>query len=373
MSYGLYDADLPYYPIPFYNLELMKLSSYYKRKREIVGLSPSFSPNRYTNFIVRQDFYNPDTVIRDSVNISYGGRAFDGKKYKPLPLEIESMRPDILLYSKLTPNQVKGYDISALNIMRRAEHIRLSLDGKNIWDDFEKQFRKDSNCFGVIFHDYDLNQIDGAYDLIKNEIPNWISHKNGRRVGMKFPIQVYNKEDLYKWISLSPLNMYFSLNYNGLIDNSYIPEIAKLHEGSTAVRQISMDVSAVYTPKELINGGIQRILRTIINLRSYRLVFRLIYNENLLISDDWKKVMELINFYNKHLIIKVFEKDYINRIERFETLYSYCIGALKNGQIKNPIITKESLQSIFQFVRENNYELFKDFYEYRGGEVKNDR
>ena len=44
MSYGLYDADLPYYPIPFYNLELMKLSSYYKRKREIVGLSPNFSP-----------------------------------------------------------------------------------------------------------------------------------------------------------------------------------------------------------------------------------------------------------------------------------------------------------------------------------------
>ena len=44
MSYGLYDADLPYYPIPFYNLELMKLSSYYKRKREIVGLAPSYSP-----------------------------------------------------------------------------------------------------------------------------------------------------------------------------------------------------------------------------------------------------------------------------------------------------------------------------------------
>jgi hypothetical protein len=40
---------------------------------------------------------------------------------------------------------------------------------------------------------------------------------------------------------------------------------------------------------------------------------------------------------------------------------------------KDSIFTKESIQSIFQFVRENNYDLFKDFYEYRGGEIRNDR
>lgn len=373
MSYGLYDADLPYYPTPFYNLELMKLSSYYKRKREIVGLSPNFSPNRYTNFIVRQDFYNPDIIMRDGTNITYGGRAIDGEDYKPLPLEIESMRPDILLYSKLIPNQVKRYDMPTLSIMRRAEHIRLSLDGKTIWNDFEKQFRKDSNCFGVIFHDYDLNQIDGAYDLIKSELPNWIKRAQGRRVGMKFPIQVYNSEDLCKWVSLSPLNTYFSLTYNGLINNSDIPEISKMREKSTAIRQISMDVSKVYTPEELINGGIRRIFRTIINLRSHRLFFQLIYNEALLINNGWKQVMKLINQYNKHLFSQFLKNNRFNRIERFETLYSYCSTALKNPIIKNPIFKKESLQSIFQFVRENDYELFKDFYEYRGGEVKDDR
>ena len=79
MSYGLYDADLPYYPIPFYNLELMKLSSYYKHKREIVGLSPDFSPNKYNNFIVRQDFYNPYANHYSVENVEYGGRAFDGE------------------------------------------------------------------------------------------------------------------------------------------------------------------------------------------------------------------------------------------------------------------------------------------------------
>lgn len=372
MSYGLYDADLPYYPIPFYNLELMKISSYYKRKREIVGLSPTFSPDRYNNFIVRQDFYNPNTKFFNGMNISYGGRAIDGKEYKPLPLEIEVMRPDILLYNKIKPHQVKGYSINAFSTMRRAEHIRLSLDEKTIWKDFEKQFRHDSNCFGVIFHDYNLNQINGAYELIKNELSNWIKYTPGRRVGMKFPVQVDNANDFCKWASLPPMGTYFSLCYNGLIDNSAIPQLVETYNKTTAIRQASMDISKVYTPYELINGGIQRIFRTIINLRSYRLVFRLIYNESLLIDNNWKQVMRLINRYNEHLVIGN-DTDFFNRVEPYETLFSYCAAAIKQYHIKEPLLSKESIQSIFQFVRENNYDLFKDFYEYRGGEVRNDR
>ena len=372
MSYVLYDADLPYYPIPFYNLELMKLSSYYKHKREIVGLSPDFSPQRYGNFIVRQDFYNPRVQSYSGDNITYGGRAFDGERYKPLPIEIEKMKPDISLYGRVRPNQVKGYSINALSTMRRAEHIRLSLDGKTIWKDFEKQLRRDNDCYGVIFHDYDLNQIDGAYELISKELPNWLYSSLGRRVGMKFPVQVDNKEDLCKWLSLSPMGTYFSLCHNGLITNDYIPELVEARRKTTAVRQTSMDISKVYTPKELINSGIQRIFRTIINLRSHQLVFSLIYDENLFIDDNWKMVMKLINRYNKHLV-DGYDNEFFQRVEPFETLYSYCRAAIKQYQIKEPLLTKESIQSIFQFVREENYELFKDFYEYRGGEVRNDR
>ena len=372
MSLGLYDADLPYYPIPFYNLELMKLSTFYKRKREIVGLSPDFSPNKYNRFIVRQDFYNPYSQSYKGINIEYGGRAFDGENYKPLPLEIEMMRPDISLYSKLTPRQVKGYSINALSTMRRAEHIRLSLDGATIWKDFEKQFRYDNNCYGIIFHDYNLNQIEGAYELIKEELPSWIYRSDGRRIGMKFPIQVSNKEDMCKWLSLAPMGTYFSLCHNGLIDNSYIPELSEVYAQSTAVRQASMDISNVYTTNELINGGIQRIYRTIINLRSHRLVFPLIYNEARLVDNNWKMVMKLINRYNEHLV-KGNDNEYFKRVEPYETLYSYCSAAIKQYHIKEPLLAKESIQSIFQFVRENDYDLFKDFYEYRGGEVKNDR
>ena len=372
MSYGLYDADLPYYPIPFYNLELMKLSSYYKRKREIVGLAPSYSPNRYNHFIVRQDFYNPYTQLPTYSNVEYGGRAFDGDKYKPLPLDIERMKPDISLYGGLNPKLARGYKKNALSTMRRAEHVRLSLDGSTVWKDFEKQLRRESDNFGIIFHDYNLNNVDGALVLIKDNLTNWITHSLGRRIGMKYPVIVNNKIDLISWLELQPMGTYFSLTHQGLIDESYIPEITEVMQTSAAYQQLSVDLTNCYTNEELINGGIQRIFRNIINLRSYHIVFPLIYNENSLIDDDWRNVMKLIARYTQHLVVKR-RSAFFNTVEPFETLYSYCYAAIKQYHIKEPILEKESIQKIFNFVRENNYDLFKDFYEYRGGEIRNDR
>ena len=372
MSYGLYDADLPYYPIPFYNLELMKLSSYYKRKREIVGLSPNYSPQRYNHFIVRQDFYNPYTNFPSAQNVEFGGRAFDGETYKPLPLEIEKMKPDISLYGRLNPRHVRQYDRSVLSTMRRAEHIRLSLDGKTVWKDFEKQFRHESNAYGIIFHDYDLNSIENANEIIEDILPRSIQHTLGRRVGMKYPVQVNNQPDMIKWLSLPPMGTYFSLCHNGLIDESYIPALLEVKTQSYAIKQASVDISNSFSSYQLTHGGLQRILRNIINLRSHQLVFPLYYDKNRLIDEDWRMVMELIARYNSHLVRSANGKFY-KYTEPYETLYSYCKAAIKQPHIKEPLLTKESITSIFQFVRENDYDLFKDFYEYRGGEVRNDR
>ena len=51
------------------NLELMKISSYYKKKMEIVNLSPSFSPNMYNKFIYRKDYYDgifPSEIFKNN-------------------------------------------------------------------------------------------------------------------------------------------------------------------------------------------------------------------------------------------------------------------------------------------------------------------
>ena len=100
------------------------------------------------------------------------------------------------------------------------------------------------------------------------------------------------------------------------------------------------------------------------------MVFPLIYDNSIFTDDNWKQVMQLINRYNIHLVSQSTRSDYFSRIEPFETLYSYVKAVQRQPAIKDSILSLESVRNIFQFVRENNYDLFKDFYEYRGEEVR---
>ena len=370
MSYGLYDADLQFYPIPFYNLELMKLSSYYKRKREIVGLAPDFSPHLYTHFIVRQDIYSNQTYPSGYNNIEYGGRAINGDIYVPLPEEIEIMRPDISLYSRTIPKKVGSKYKNAISTMQRAEHIRLSLDSATVWKDYEKQLRKDKNCYGLIIHDYDAGAIDGGLELIENILPEVVAHKLGGRLGMKFPVQVYTEEELIRWLSLQPMGTYYSLCYHGLIEPDLMNKILEVSNYSKAYKQMSININNELTKDKPIDQSIHHIFRNIINLRTQRLIFPLIYDNSVFTDDNWKMVMQLINRYNHHLVLESSKSDYFPRVEPYETLYSYAQSAIKQYQINEPLLSIDSIRNIFQFVRENNYELFKDFYEYRGEEVR---
>ena len=96
------DADLAAYSLVPFNLEVMKLSAYYKKKGEIVILSPSFTPDKNTKFIYRKDYNDGDfpADLTRASNVEYGGLAFSNNIYTPLPIEIERMRPDTEIYQK---------------------------------------------------------------------------------------------------------------------------------------------------------------------------------------------------------------------------------------------------------------------------------
>ena len=57
MSIGLYDQDMATYTLVPYNLELMKLATYYKNRREIVVLSKKFEPYRFEKFFLHRSFF----------------------------------------------------------------------------------------------------------------------------------------------------------------------------------------------------------------------------------------------------------------------------------------------------------------------------
>lgn len=367
MSYGLFDGDLKYYArVPFFNLELMKLSSYYKKQRQIVSLSPTYAPNKYSNFIIRQDYYNQESYPFAN-NVSFGGRAFDGKTYKPLELSIESSKPDRYLYNRIR-NELKLNSAwkNTISTMGRAEHIRLSLDEKTIWKNFERQLIKEKGNFGIIFHDYNLGNVEGALPLIKNLLNELYPSGTGARVGMKFPTEVNNEEDLIEWLKLKPLNIYYSLQYNGYPSREIFPILTEIRKNSSTINQSVVNVTRNIDYETFTTTGIVEIYHRILDLRKCGINFQLIYDKDFFIDQRWLKVLEIIKTYNYHINDALNRSDdYLQRVAPYETLYSYAKKESKNYR-RNPLITREDCIEAFQFLRFKNYDLFKSFYEYTG-------
>lgn len=364
MSYGLYDGDLKLYPhTPFFNLELMKLSTYYKNKLEIVSFSPDFNPRMYTHFLVRQDFLN-NYVYPPHPNVEYGGRAFQGNKYIPLPQEIEQCRPDNELYNKLYRKDFSLAERAAFNTMRRAEHVRLSLDGKTIWKDWQKQIRYDDKNWGIIIHDYNIGQIDGAYQAIKDNLDDIVKNSRARRVGMKFPVIIDNEKSFCDWFNLPSIGQYFNLQYDGIITKNVIPEITDNYIKGRG-KQVTVNVTKNTSYDDFINHKINTMFKTILELRSYGMVFPLIYDKDFFANSQWLDVMKMIQGFNHHILdTGIRHANYFAKRAPYESLFSYYHSILKNAERRHEDMERrQKLINIFQFVRENNYELFKLFYE----------
>lgn len=367
MSYGLYDGDLRLYPqVPFFNLELMKLATYYKRKREIVVFSPEFKPNMYSHFLVRQD-YPSNFIYPTYSHVEYGGRAFDGNTYQPLSLDVERCHPDITIYDKVKiPRLNQRLIKQSLNTMRRAEHVRFSLDSKTIWKDWEKQLRKDSNVYGLILHDYNPGEIEGLYEFLKENLNQIIAHASGGRIGMKFPVVTTTEEDFLNWFSLPGLEIYFYLEYNGIFSSQIREPLQEIYVANRS-KQISINPTANITYEDFITTGIIDLFKSLLDLRRCGIVFPLTYDKGFFADSRWAEVMELIYQFNNSALSKKYDNDYFTRQVPYQTLYSYMKWFVSTEH-KYGYTTrrKDRANRIFQFVRENNYELFKMFYEYTG-------
>ena len=203
----IYDWDFFHYPNVIPNLECMKYSAYMKKKRQITTFKPAFEPQKYTKAFFRKDY--DDGIYDKSIllnNVEYGGRAFSNV-YKPNNLDFEKIEPDIDIYSNYKNYYIANKkDEIDLKTILNATHVRISLDGKNL-DPFPyDRLQPRHPC--IIFHDYDLSSIVNILDLMYelNSI-----RENPYRIGNKFPINIYNYQDLQKWLKVAPMGCSFCL------------------------------------------------------------------------------------------------------------------------------------------------------------------
>lgn len=369
MSVGLYDMDMSTYTLVPFNLELMKLSSYYKKKGEIVVLSPSFAPERHKLFYLRKDYddgiYPPGLTTIPNVN--YGGLAFSNNKYSPLPMDIEICKPDPYIYEKMEGiilNTTSGQREKIYKNMMEAEHCRISLDGKSIWEDYPKQFKYLAGARNIMFHDYDLGAIDGGFEEVKRILSKARTDGWATRVGMKFPVQVSDGQSLMNWSDLKPNSTFYSLRYNGVIDNDVFNDFVSVTKEKSIYSQLEYCVTASSsTENEFITKYLQQIYRQVIISRSYRIFFTLRYEDGFFFDKNWERVIDLINFYHNSYKGKPTSK-YLKKIPD-DTMYNFVINTSNQPHryYSGKVMTKDEIREIFAFVREHCYPLFKDFYE----------
>lgn len=368
MSIGIMDADMSSYTLVPFNLEVMKLSAYYKKKGEIVTLSPSFSPEKNTKFFYRKDYNDGEFPLNllTSKNVEYGGLAFSNNVYNPLPLEIEKQRPDTEIYAKMEPI-IKGTTSGARNKifqnMMTAEHCRISLDGKTVWKDYPSQFKYLAGARNLMLHDYDLGAIEGGFETVQEILSKARTDGWATKVGMKFPVQVKDGKELLKWSSLNSNSTFYSLRYIGVMDDDTFNEWVSTCRQRAVYSQMEYHITAPwYDPNDFIENLLPKIFRQVIISRSYRVFFSLKYDEGFFPDPRWENVIRLFNYYHNSYSGEPLSR-YFNMIAD-DTMFDF---ASKSQTVPKSyygeVFNKDQIREIFAFVREFNYPLFKDFYE----------
>ena len=346
MAIGIVDYDFFHNAPSIPNLECGKLIAYWRSHNEYTTLLRDINLERYRQVYFRQDFPNvhfPSELSNKKV--LYGGRFFSPAAYQPLPLEIEETPPSFENYESYDGLFTVGVGgQKTFPKVLRAVHLRLSLDGKTIWPQFEKQIsRKDNRRVVYIFHDYDLGQIDGAREIVTQLV------KNEWGAGMKFPVCLSDEKELFEWRKIPLSNDLANFHFNGILSSEGMAELVG------AQPSFLKSLSYAIIPSRF---GENRFLEE---------VFPEIYTQALFLRSQPQKILLKIEpDFGLGSLFQVISK-WI-RASFSCTLFEY-ITFLK-GRKKISTAELNSLRENFQYIRENNYALFTLFYSARSASLK---
>lgn len=375
MIIGLYDADFDISK-PIFNIDLMKLSTYYKRRGEIVKLSPLFIPDKYTKFIYGKNIvdghFHKDLVNFD--NVERYGYAFHPNKMIPLPPEIECLPADVSIYNGLDAEIKYGVVNDWFNPQMNGCHVRISADGKTVYPDWGRQINM-KRATTLICHDKNIGQIE-------NEVATLKAAADRLRVGNRplylkaiYPIQIGSFEEYRRWEQDFQVSVTTKYLYHGAPPMEFIEDLSRpaIRAGKGLKNRFVCRVDERSMTNHFLDDGICKIFIQLIFLRSHKLNFSLVYEDNYFMQQGWGKVIDFLNYYFCNAMPYHYDNPHAMRLP----LYRYP-QTMINKTVYSSKYTADQYRNIFAFVRENNYELFKLFYEcgevrLEGGELVYDK
>lgn len=369
MSIGIIDGDIrKYAPNVSFNLDVMKISSFLKKKLEVVSFIEDFYTDKYSQIYYRQDYYDGffPPQLYTSNQIIYGGRAFTQDKYVPLPEEIEVMQPDINIYEHTWPlfNKTTNSRTNWKQMMAAA-HLRISLDGENIWEDFSRSLTINKHTNFLFFHDYNLNSIKNS-DILITELDKQLRSNIGH-ICTKFPIIVNNERDLFRWINIRPSRNYFLIQYDGIMSDECLYEFVNQVKHQQIINQMQYNVTFNLTEGRFIRQ-LPKIYKQLIFLRQNGLTMRFVDKYDNLYDYKWRRFLILLtHFLNKSLTIDDKEHNSIMHFIRSLPEENFIL----QKQIDD-FYTKSEIRQIWRLIGQENYELLELIYrcekvKYRGG------
>lgn len=375
---GVYDWDFMHYENVIPNLECAKLCTYFHNRHEIAVLTPMLTPAPYTQYYIRKDYNDglyPKRLFLN--NCIYGGRAFNPDHYSPLAQEIERTIPNMHIYDKFKDKF--GHTQMSQRTIRHilnCAHIRLSTnetEAKSL--NQLLRITATGRYTGIIFHDYNLAQTPGAFEII-NELSrtrHFVTKEgiNPYAIGNKFPIQVSSSAELEKWLGIVSMPDLFCLQYNGVMDDEVM--YALCTENRRMARQIYYKIDEPwYGENHFLEKVLPKILTQVAFLRRQGIKILLKYSYDKVLTQELQNVIDVLNCWLRF--------SYVEEFAQAQTLYVLCREKKKfdywDWRFRNVTLDIDTLRDTFQWVRENNYELFKMFYEVNkveliGGEFQN--
>ena len=371
MSVGLYDADFFKYHQTIFNLEIMKLSTYFKKKREITIMAPSFIPERYSSFFYRKDYNDGDFPLdlNQWDNLTYGGLAFTNNRYIPLKEEIERCVPDTSIYNRYKDLFIEDSvtNQTSYTTLSQGIHFRLSLNGTEIWKDFEKQIPSQARGKVFFLHDYNLNNITSAAENVQEIIQKYrISEKNRTSLCCKFPIICFDFNTFQKWLSFVFSSLQFSLQYNGIFKDEELNEIVTTTNQTKSAKIIYNPLPSSYEANDFLESDLIKIFTHVLFLYRNEKQFLLTCNDSFQVPREIKKMFWLFTAYCRSTILP-----------KPTSLFYFVKELRQKRQYKTEIITQPEAIEVFSYVQKNYPNLFPMFYEnsgaiFEGGKLRID-
>lgn len=340
---GLLDWDLTRWQQPTcFNLELMKISSYSKIvKKDIVQMELSYFSDMCTKVYIRkdyEDFIYPSEIINDPKSI-WGGLALTNGVYSPLIEDIEKQSPDLSIYTKMKKYYTRTKEsLHLYDIMMKAAHIRLTLNGESIFPGWEKQLKNiDKKNSYIIIHDNNIKYIKESKELI-NYLKTKYGYKN-TKIGFKFPVELITQEDVLEWGKIEKIKELNSIQVPFIIENKILNDISLYKQSITYIIED-------WTEKE-IKDKLPEILLQGMFLSKYGIKLQIKLKTNININEKIKKIIVMLNNY--------FSACLMYRSKLVFCGFCYCKYCYEG------IDTEEKIE-IFKYMKEEIEDLFDLMY-----------